>query len=392
MRMSTEDNIFCFLRIDGIPDKFNYCGIIVNFFSDDLPHSPLHHSEDQIMFNSAKCGSFKFCYALSTLSWNYDITVFMSKTERLSLKGTINFGDCIANYGKGLPTTKSLAKDDFQGMIFLTFSDTSFAYPTALSYADTSHISNDFIPIARAVPILAPGSVLANVKKYPPRVSIAIDFTGSNRDPWDQGSLHYHNPSDPNASEKNKYVHAIANFSDIFTKLSSNVPAVFGFGYEQDGSRISSDHSNYTVDLVQKFYTSKGKSTDTGSGFVLNCYGEVINQLIAKTASLSGPTHYSSIINHMRRLCFDSNHEIFIIFTDGQPNDKVLFVKSVKELQKNVSVIVIHVNGEFTAADSLMYNQHKNVLTCGTTELNDGSIYRTVLLWIETRIGIIAVL
>lgn len=235
------------------------------------------------------------------------------------------------------------------------------------------------MPTTRQVVSIQEGSIISNLKKHPPRITIAFDLTGSNGDPTEDSSLH------SRKNENNRYRSAILKFADIFSGLSQRVPSVFGFGFNKRGFPAfrPENKSGYNVDLVERF--SGGKMTTSGPGFVLSCYEKILQEIVDGTSSLSGPTWYEEVLRNFVAKCSSNDHEILILFTDGSPNDKNEFIRSVGQLRPNISVIVINVCQEFDDYDVKSYTSKGNVLTCGWNQLGSGQVYSDVMTWVENR-------
>ena len=174
--------------------------------------------------------------------------------------------------------------------------------------------------------------------------TVAIDFTGSNGNPSNPGSLHYKDPS----GRPNQYVTAIRAVGDIVQDYDSDkmFPSL-GFGARIPPGLEVSHEFFLTLDPGQPFCA--------GIDGVIAAYHNSLNAV-----QLYGPTNFSPVINHVAGFASAhqndaSNYFVLLIITDGIITD----FNETKEALINasslpMSVIIVGVGEEdFSAMDIL---------------------------------------
>ena len=136
-------------------------------------------------------------------------------------------------------------------------------------------------------------------------LSVAIDFTGSNKDPNNSNSLHYINGNEPNQYEKAinscGYIVGHYDYDKIFP--------CFGFG-----AKI-----NNTPKQLFNLNFQENPYIDYIDG-IINAYHNAI-----KIVKFWGPTNFAPIIREMNRIIKEQKHKlkyhILMILTDGMIDD-----------------------------------------------------------------------
>lgn len=141
---------------------------------------------------------------------------------------------------------------------------------------------------------------------------VAIDFTGSNGEPHSPSSLHYMNESKPN-----QYQVAIEAIGQILLNYDSDkrIPA-FGFGASLSFPKMTG--ISHCFPLSGDF-----KNVDSvGLQHMMSLYASSLKNL-----SLSGPTYFGPIIEHVSKMCRQCKatgqhiYQTLLILTDGQIDD-----------------------------------------------------------------------
>jgi hypothetical protein len=142
---------------------------------------------------------------------------------------------------------------------------------------------------------------------------VAIDYTASNGDPKYSGSLHYHNPYEPN-----EYVRAIRAVGDILADYDTDgkIP-VFGFGAKMHNNTVSHCFN----------VNGQPNSEVIGIDGVLAAYQSSFTNGVIH--SLYGPTNFSPVIKTCKEFAagLHSNEKdvqsylVLLIITDGEISD-----------------------------------------------------------------------
>ena len=136
--------------------------------------------------------------------------------------------------------------------------------------------------------------------------TVAIDFTGSNRNPNESRSLHYRDPT----GKPNQYVTAIQAVGEIIQDYDSDkIFPSLGFGARIPPNGQVSHEFFLTLDPNNPYCQ--------GIDGVLAAYYNSLNQV-----QLYGPTNFSPVINHVAQfarayLNDPTNYFVLLIITDG---------------------------------------------------------------------------
>lgn len=173
---------------------------------------------------------------------------------------------------------------------------------------------------------------------------VAIDFTASNGDPVQPGTLHYLNMYQPN-----EYETAIRSVGDILAQYDAdNEIPVFGFGAKIPPS----------FEHVSHYFSLTGASDPVCVGIdgVLDAYRGTLNQV-----RLSGPSEFAGIIEHAARYAEYERTKcrtaftILLILTDGIINDYNETARAIaRASQLPLSIVIVGVgDADFTAMNAL---------------------------------------
>lgn len=137
----------------------------------------------------------------------------------------------------------------------------------------------------------------------------AIDFTGSNGEPTNYGSLHFV------SREPNQYQQALQASSTIISYYDSDKKfPVYGFG-----AQYKSDQSCVVSHCFNLNFSNENPEVEGVAG-IMQTYQNAIPYLI-----FSGPTHFSpciyNTIQYVKSKGIDNSYYIMLIITDGQIND-----------------------------------------------------------------------
>ena len=165
---------------------------------------------------------------------------------------------------------------------------------------------------------------------------VAIDFTGSNGDPRDAGTLHYGGGQYPN-----NYIRAIQAVGDIVVEYDSDkmIPA-FGFG-----ARLSATGS---VSHCFPLTGTPAQEQVYGIPGVLQAYASCFQRGIL----LSGPTYFAQIIRRCAALARQNfnTYSVLLLITDGVLNDIQETIDAICEASDApLSIIIVGVgNADFS--------------------------------------------
>lgn len=139
-------------------------------------------------------------------------------------------------------------------------------------------------------------------------LSIAIDFTGSNGDPSEPGSLHY-------LDGYNQYESAIISIGSILETYDDNKSfPVWGFGGIPKFMGETNPNHCFPLNGDRKNPEVKG------SDAVLDIYRKNLSGI-----QLSGPTYFSEVLKEMlsivRGQLSSQIYHILLILTDGEIHD-----------------------------------------------------------------------
>ncbi|GAX24436.1 hypothetical protein FisN_4Lh573 [Fistulifera solaris] len=173
------------------------------------------------------------------------------------------------------------------------------------------------------------------------KLSIAIDFTGSNGDPRQPGTLHYVHPN----GQLNDYEKAITAVGSIIAKYdSTKMHAVFGFGAKFEGE------VRHCFQISNSLYLN-------GVAGVIDAYRSFFRRGI----TMSGPTVFAECIDYVAALARTeleiaerSNsqaYQILLILTDGAVTDIQQTRKSLENARDApLSVVIVGIGGaDFSA-------------------------------------------
>ena len=164
---------------------------------------------------------------------------------------------------------------------------------------------------------------------YEMKVSVAIDFTGSNGDPKSKSSLHYIQGPKPNG-----YQQALASVLEILLEYDSDDTVdLMGFGGLARKRQVS-----HCFPLTEGDYSVKG-----GVQGVLGAYKDALSKI-----GLSGPTNFAEVIRHVVSKVQASGgveskeYNVLLILTDGAITDtKATASEIVHSSELPMSIIIV---------------------------------------------------
>ena len=204
-------------------------------------------------------------------------------------------------------------------------------------------------------------------------VIVAIDFTGSNGDPRQPGTLHYR------SNERNDYEKAIAAIVSVLAKYDSDQSfPVYGFG------------AKYAGEVRHCFQCGPEEEVKGVSG-VLDAY----HQVFASGLVMSGPTVFTEVIEtaaakaqsslEMAQQQGSQSYTVLLILTDGAVSDPQATAQCLDQASNApMSVVIVGVGGaDFSSmqflddsagpgkrdiAQFVEFNKHKNNSVSLTSE------------------------
>ena len=164
---------------------------------------------------------------------------------------------------------------------------------------------------------------------YEMKVSVAIDFTGSNGDPRQKSSLHYIQGSKPNG-----YQQALTSVLEILLAYDSDDTVdLMGFG-----GLVRKREVSHCFPLTKADYSVKG-----GVKGVLEAYKNALSKI-----GLSGPTNFAEVIRHVASKVHASGgleskeYNVLLILTDGAITDqKETATEIVNSSELPMSIIIV---------------------------------------------------
>ncbi|ORX58526.1 Copine-domain-containing protein [Piromyces finnis] len=187
-------------------------------------------------------------------------------------------------------------------------------------------------------------------------LTIAVDFTASNKEPSNPSSLHYRNPSAYN--EYQQAIYSVSRILEVYSK-DKQFP-VYGFGAKVN-SRVSHCFPLNGNEMQPKVFGIEG---------IMNSYANTLRNIV-----LYGPTNFSPVINKVIAECEQmqnnegkgNNYHVLLIITDGKISDREETIRSiVKASFLPISIIIVGVgNDDF---------ETMNELDADEVPLRDGNI------------------
>ncbi|ORX76492.1 Copine-domain-containing protein [Anaeromyces robustus] len=190
-------------------------------------------------------------------------------------------------------------------------------------------------------------------------LTIAIDFTASNKDPSNPSSLHYRNPSAYN--EYQQAIYAVSRVLEVYSK-DKQFP-LYGFGAKFN-NRVSHCFPLNGNEMQPKVFGIEG---------IMNAYAYTLRNVI-----LYGPTNFAPTIKKVIAECEQkertegkgTNYHVLLIITDGKISDREETIRSiVKASFLPISIIIVGVgNDDFETMNEL--DADEVPLRDGTTVMN----------------------
>ena len=192
-------------------------------------------------------------------------------------------------------------------------------------------------------------------------LSIAIDFTGSNGDPYYEDCLHYISNGFINNYEK--AIRENIKIISMYNKMDKY--DVYGFGAELDGEFKALFNLNRTND-----------PSIQGIENIINKYKETVNNV-----DFSGGTFFAPIIkeinNKIKSLNYNNNfnYHILLIISDGYIHDRIETINSIIEASKfPISFIIIGVGDDVTYDMKLLNGENGKLISSNGEVLNKDNV------------------
>lgn len=187
---------------------------------------------------------------------------------------------------------------------------------------------------------------------------VAIDFTGSNGDPMQPGSLHHINPS----GAHNAYQNAILGVASVLEPYDTDKQySVYGFG-----AKIR--QADGTFSPVQHCFPVYGGGVQvSGINGIMQAYTDCLQNV-----ALSGPTIFSPLIQASSHIAAGTNcrqdnqhYTILLILTDGVINDVPATINSIIDASKQPMSIIIVGIGSADFGGMEVLDSDKQMLSAG---------------------------
>jgi len=167
-------------------------------------------------------------------------------------------------------------------------------------------------------------------------LTIAVDFTASNKDPNNSASLHYRNPNAYN--EYQQAIYSVSRVLEVYSK-DKQFP-VYGFGAKFN-NRLSHCFPLNGNEMQPKVFGIEG---------IMNAYAHTLRNII-----LYGPTNFAPTIKKVISECEQkertegkgTNYHVLLIITDGKISDREETIRSiVKASFLPISIIIVGVGDD----------------------------------------------
>jgi len=175
-------------------------------------------------------------------------------------------------------------------------------------------------------------------------LTIAVDFTASNKEPSNPASLHYRNPSAYN--EYQQAIYSVSRILEVYSK-DKQFP-IYGFGAKVNG-KVSHCFPLSFNEMQPKVFGIEG---------IMNSYAYALRNVV-----LYGPTNFAPIIKKViaeaeemdRTSGKGNNYHVLLIITDGKISDREETIRSiVKASFLPISIIIVGVgNDDFETMNEL---------------------------------------
>jgi len=167
-------------------------------------------------------------------------------------------------------------------------------------------------------------------------LTIAVDFTASNKDPNNPASLHYRNPNAYN--EYQQAIYSVSRILEVYSK-DKQFP-VYGFGAKVN-NRVSHCFPLNGNEMQPKVFGIEG---------IMSAYAHTLRNII-----LYGPTNFAPVIKKVISECEQkernegkgTNYHVLLIITDGKISDREETIRSiVKASFLPISIIIVGVGDD----------------------------------------------
>lgn len=175
-------------------------------------------------------------------------------------------------------------------------------------------------------------------------LTIAIDFTASNKEPSNPASLHYRNPNAYN--EYQQAIYSVSRILEVYSK-DKQFP-IYGFGAKVNG-KVSHCFPLSFNEMQPKVFGIEG---------IMNSYAYALRNVV-----LYGPTNFAPIIKKVIAEAEQmettegkgNNYHVLLIITDGKISDREETIRSiVKASFLPISIIIVGVgNDDFETMNEL---------------------------------------
>lgn len=163
-------------------------------------------------------------------------------------------------------------------------------------------------------------------------VSFAIDFTMSNKDPSEEGSLHF------KGEEPNQYEQAMTAVGEILVNYDHDKKfALYGYGGIPPGKEEADHAFALTMDETDPEVE--------GVEGMLTCYAEAITAV-----KLYGPTNFADVIKQSHMIAKEQkkqHYHILLIITDGDITDRTETIDAIiTSASSPMSIVIVGVGDE----------------------------------------------
>jgi len=201
-------------------------------------------------------------------------------------------------------------------------------------------------------------------------LTIAVDFTASNKEPNNPSSLHYRNPNAYN--EYQQAIYSVSRILEVYSK-DKQFPA-YGFGAKFN-NKVSHCFPLNGNEMQPKVFGIEG---------IMNAYAHTLRNII-----LYGPTNFAPVIKKVIAECEQmernegkgNNYHVLLIITDGKISDREETIRSiVKASFLPISIIIVGVgNDDF---------ETMNELDADEVPLRDGNVVmnRDIVQFVPYRV------
>ena len=384
------EQLFCAFTVNELPIEFNGGSLTIQTESQTGPQL---NATLKIRNQCAEFDKEGFSYVLGMPQWKGKL-IFQIHDQTFKVDFGFDLNQCTTNYRHGQPTMKHVKVDQSFVLLNVKLSNTKRNIPSAILYSSTEHLHFEIQkPIAPREMVDLTESVLGLLNKQDQKLTVVIDFTGSNileRRVLLPESQWLHSPD----LSKNYYHQFIRSAAETFSNISQgHPPEMRAFGYHESNDKTRTLLND--TDMVAHIKASSNVR-QAGEGVMLQAYQDFLNDCWRSDYDQrkhvwSGNTYFSPSIHAFAERARQNPkiHEVLMLLTDGDDSDPHETAQELSRLPTNASVAFIRVNGRWTLP-SYGCPQATTFGVADFTATSREEVLRELMCWVSQRIGQVA--